>query len=115
MIESKVEYSPIVTVRVKKDKVFFGPGVYMILKELTNTSNMKEACSICGISYSKAWKIMNNAKKELGYDLITRNQGGKHGGACYVTEKGLLWMLQYEKVSNDIERYAQKVFIDTFK
>ena len=113
-MEIENNYKPVITVRVRKNKVFFGPGVYMLLKELENSSNMKSAAEACKISYSKSWRILNNAKYELGYDLIIRSKGGKNGGACAISDEGKRWIEQYEKILKSIDEYSQQLFSEVF-
>ena len=113
-MEKLSTYKPVVTVRVKKNKVFFGPGVYMLLKQLENSPSMKSAAEACKISYSKSWRILNNAKRELGYDLIKRSQGGKNGGACVLSDEGKRWIEQYEQVVKSIEEYSKQLFSEVF-
>lgn len=101
---------PIITVRMAGENVFFGPGVSMLLKELESTGTMKDACRISGLSYSKAWKILNTAEKELGFPLVQRLHGGKSGGGCIVTEQGKRLMQQYWEADKKIKEYAEQVF-----
>ena len=62
------------------------------------TESMKDACGEMGMSYSKGWKIINRAEKELGYELLERRHGGKSGGKCTVTEKGKSLMKRYRQM-----------------
>lgn len=107
---NKTRYRPVITVRMAGDNVFFGPGVAMLLKELISTGTMKDACRISKLSYSKAWKILNTAEKELGFPLVQRLHGGKNGGGCIVTEQGKELMSVYSEVDRQIKEYAQKLF-----
>ncbi|MEG0720653.1 MAG: LysR family transcriptional regulator [Lachnospiraceae bacterium] len=104
------EFDPVITVRIAKEKVFFGPGVMLILKALKETGSVKEASRLSGISYSKAWKIINMAEEQLGYAIVERQQGGKCGGGCVVTNKGKLLMKQYRVAEKQIQTYAKQVF-----
>ena len=65
------------------------------------TESMKDACGEMGMSYSKGWKIINRAEKELGYELLERRHGGKSGGKCTVTEKGKSLMKRYRQMEKN--------------
>ena len=75
---------------------------------------MKEACSAMGMSYSKGWKIVNRAEKELEYALITRQHGGSRGGKCEITPKGAALIQRYEKLEKDVQEYTKKIFLEYF-
>ena len=92
---NKTRYRPVITVRMAGDNVFFGPGVAMLLKELISTGTMKDACRISKLSYSKAWKILNTAEKELGFPLVQRLHGGKNGGGAVLTDAALALLDAY--------------------
>ena len=51
------------------------------------TESMKDACGEMGMSYSKGWKIINRAEKELGYELLERRHGGKKWWKMYGDRK----------------------------
>ena len=40
------------------------------MEHILVTESMKDACGEMGMSYSKGWKIINRAEKELGYELL---------------------------------------------
>ena len=81
-----------VTAKVKltlcTDERFFGPGVCELLERIRETGSIQAAAARMELSYSKAWKILNRAEKELGTNLITRVSGGRSGGSSTMTEAG---------------------------
>ena len=81
-----------VTAKVKlmlcTDDRFFGPGVCELLERIRETGSIQAAAARMKLSYTKAWKILNRAEKELGMNLITRVSGGRSGGSSTVTEAG---------------------------
>ena len=70
------------------DDRFFGPGVCELLERIRETGSIQAAAARMELSYTKAWKILNRAEKELGTNLITRVSGGRSGGSSTVTEAG---------------------------
>lgn len=107
-------FYPLVKIKVYNEDLVFGPGLTMLLARIQETESMKEACSVMGMSYSKGWKIVNRAEKELGYELISRQHGGSRGGKCKITEKGLSLMKRYEKMEAEVQEYTKKIFQDYF-
>lgn len=91
-METKQEMTVPVKAKVKltlcTDDRFFGPGVCELLERIRETGSIQAAAARMELSYTKAWKILNRAEKELGTNLITRVSGGRSGGSSTVTEAG---------------------------
>ena len=101
-----------VEVKIKicgKEQVF-GPGIAQLLTNVRKSGSVKEACGRMGMSYSKGWKIVNRAEKELGIRLIERQHGGKSGGSCQVTEQGLKMLDRVESMEKELEGTAAEMF-----
>ena len=105
---------PYISVRMGWEEIFWGPGVMMILEALEATGSMKEACKQCGLSYSKAWKILNRAEEQLGFPVIIRQQGGSSGGGSMITDLGRKLMQKYSEAQKRIVTYSEQVFADVF-
>ena len=103
-----------VKVTIHKDESFFGPGIVMLLKLIDQTGSVKLACHEMGLSYSKAWTIINRAENQFGYALIARSQGGTKGGGASLTEKGRLAIDKYDRLEESVRTYARKTFEDIF-
>jgi len=101
-------------VTVHRSKPFLGPGVIELLKLIDETGSVKLACRKMDLSYTKAWTIMNRAEEELGYELISRSQGGKAGGGAALTPKGLKLIEKYEELARKIGAYAEETFAEIF-
>lgn len=110
----KKKISPVVTVRVARNEVFFGPGVVLILDALKETGSMKRACQVSGISYSKAWGILRKAEEQLGCPVVIRKHGGADGGGCEVTEMGEDLMRKYRLATKEINHFSNEVFSRIF-
>lgn len=80
-------FHPTLKIKIYQEDLVFGPGLVILMEHILVTESMKDACGEMGMSYSKGWKIINRAEKELGYELLERRHGGKSGGKCTVTEK----------------------------
>lgn len=103
-------FHPVIKLKVYNEDLVFGPGLITLLEYLRQTGSMKEACAAMGMSYSKGWKIINRAEKELGYELLERRHGGKSGGKCTVTEKGKSLMKRYRQMEKETRDCLQKSF-----
>ena len=68
-MDGKQERQP-VTARVKltlcTEERFFGPGVCELLEKIRETGSIQAAAARMEMSYTKAWKILKRAEKEMG-------------------------------------------------
>lgn len=82
MIEARVKLT------LHTGERFFGPGVCELLECIRETGSIQAAAAQMEMSYTKAWRILNRAEREMGVSLITRVSGGKKGGSSTLTEAG---------------------------
>lgn len=83
------------SLKLKREKVFFGPGVLHLLQGIVANESINAAAKELGMSYNKAWRILTQAEKELGFKLIKKNIGGSNGGGSTVTKSGQRFMEKY--------------------
>ena len=80
-------FHPTLKIKIYQEDLVLGPGLVILMEHILVTESMKDACGEMGMSYSKGWKIINRAEKELGYELLERRHGGKAGGKMYSDSK----------------------------
>ncbi|MDU7710299.1 MAG: LysR family transcriptional regulator [Clostridium sp.] len=107
-------FHPDIKLKVYNEDLVFGPGLITLLEYLRQTGSMKEACAAMGMSYSKGWKIVNRAEKELGYELLLRRHGGSMGGKCELTEKGDSLVTRYRNMEKMVNQKTQQAFEEYF-
>lgn len=103
-----------VKVWLKKTRPFFGPGTAALLKQIDSIGSVREACVKMGMSYSKGWKIIHSAEDELGYQIVERRPGGKHGGAAHITQRGKRLLELFEMYEKQVEKAADEIYQDIF-
>lgn len=79
-----------------ENEKFFGEGPCMLLHAVEEKGSLRAAAISLGMAYTKAFKIINNAEKALGFALTVRAVGGKQGGGSVLTEEGKEWLKRYE-------------------
>ena len=107
-------FHPVVKLKVYNEELVYGPGLITLLEFLRTTGSMKEACKKMGMSYSKGWKLVNRAEKELGYDLLLRRHGGSMGGKCEITEDGDFLIIRYRQMEQKVNELTQAAFGEYF-
>lgn len=97
-------------VRIARERDFFGPGVAAFLLLTDQTGSMQTACKEMGMSYSKAWKMINEMEVQLGYSVLERYAGGAEGGGSCLTEEGREFVRRYQDLRADVEKAVQDLF-----
>jgi molybdate transport system regulatory protein len=88
----------------------FGEGPYELLRRVEKTNSLHEAAHQMGMSYSKAWKLIQIMEKRLGFPLLDKRVGGLSGGGSQVTLKGKDLMKRYEQFEKDARKAIEKVY-----
>lgn len=107
-------FHPVLKLKIYNQDLVFGPGLITLLRYIEQSGSMKEACAEMGMSYSKGWKIVNRAEKELGYELLSRRHGGNMGGQCEMTAQGRSLAERYEEMENEISKITIEKFVKYF-
>ena len=113
--EKERRIRPRVKVQLEKNENFFGPGIVFLLRQIDTLGSVRDACAKTGMSYSKGWSLIRSAEKELGYTVVERSPGGKHGGVANVSEAGKDILRKYELLEKDVAKYAEKRYKDIFE
>ncbi len=106
---------PTTKVSLANTNVFFDPETKALLKQIDRIGNVRDACEKCGISYSKAWKLIRLAESGLGYTLVARQAGGRNGGFAEITDKGLELIELMEKLEAEVETFTKEKFMEIFR
>lgn len=96
------------------DEVFFGPGIAQFLTLIDHTGSMQTACRQMHMSYSKGWKIMKTAERELGYPLLVTQSGGAEGGFSQLTPKTKDFLERFLKMEQEMNAHAKMLFHQYF-
>lgn len=108
MMDEKLKFH--MRLRVYKEERNFGPGVSALMKLVRENSSLSAACKEMNMSYSKAWKIIKNAEKDLGFELMEGTRGGESGGGTVLTEKGEAFLANYLEFQEETQKAAEMIF-----
>ena len=103
---------PAVTVRLYKEEKCFGPGVAELLERTDACGSLRRAAADMGMSYSKAWRIVKDAREGLGFELLVSAAGGTRGGGSLLTPEGHSFIAAYRGYEGKIREYAKALFAD---
>ena len=72
-----------------EEGTFLGDGKVRLLEAIVEYGSISAAARELGISYRKAWKMIDVMNSQSKYPLVERQSGGKSGGGTQVTPHGI--------------------------
>jgi len=88
----------------------FGDGPYELLRRVEKLMSLHQAASQMGMSYSKAWRLIQTLEKRLGFALLERKVGGQSGGGSRVTSRGKDLISRYGRFRKDAQKGLAKIY-----
>ena len=92
----------------------FGPGIAELLERILREGSIRKAAGEMGMAYSRAWHVVNECEKALGFELIARSVGGRDGGGSQLTEKGAYLLDAYRKLEAELNGRAGATAAELF-
>lgn len=102
--------TPTVRISIDKENMFLNSRLKLLLFLIADLRSVRQACLHMGLSYQKAWDMINRLEHELGYDVVTRQHGGKNGGNTCLTEKGRQLMYVFQQYEQEVTSFARQRF-----
>ena len=91
---------------------YFGPGICELLEKIDDSGSIQAAAKQMNMSYTKAWKILNRAEKEMNCRLITRMNGGKNGGSSSLTTDGRQAVAAFREMEQRLQRESERILAE---
>ena len=89
---------------IEKDgERFFGPGPVELLQLIADTGSISKAAKKMGMSYKKAWEMINKLNSQTIAPVVIVQSGGKKGGGSLLTKEALQ-LIEFYRISR--ERFA---------
>nr|USU32406.1 winged helix-turn-helix domain-containing protein [Methylobacterium sp. OTU13CASTA1] len=91
-----------------------GPGKAALLEGIRETGSIAAAGRRMGMSYKRAWYLINTLNKAFREPLVTASKGGRTGGGALLTPMGntildsylRMERLAYEAVAGELDQLA---------
>jgi molybdate transport system regulatory protein len=76
-------------IRIQRgDDIAFGPGKAELLGHLDNMGSLNKAAKLMGMSYMKAWLLVQIMNRSFKKPLVKSARGGASGGGAELTPAG---------------------------
>jgi len=82
-----------------------GPGKTDLLETIAKTGSISAAGRAMGMSYKRAWQLVDELNRSFATPLVSTSKGGERGGGAQLTPTGQHVLDAYRS----IERKAQRL------
>ncbi len=93
-----------------ENEKFMGIGVLWLLEEVKKHSSLRAAATEIGISYSKAYSMINVLEDSLGKIILVRRRGGYSRHGAYLTEFGEDFLKAYKSFHQEIKEVTKEPY-----
>ncbi|MGH8726834.1 MAG: winged helix-turn-helix domain-containing protein [Burkholderiales bacterium] len=90
-------YSPKIRVFVG---AAIGPGKADLLEAIEATGSISAAAQAVGMSYARAWSLVDSMNRSFKRTLVNRATGGQGGGGAIVTNAGRDVLRRYREMES---------------
>ncbi len=100
--------APRVRVRVLADSfIAMGPGKADLLEAIATTGSIAAAARAMGMSYRRAWMLVDTMNACFRVPLVSATKGGVEGGGATLTPTGRKALREYRQLSETVaKRFA---------
>ena len=75
-----------------------GPGKIELLEKIAAFGSISAAGRAMGMSYRRAWELVEEINGMFGQPVIERKAGGRHGGGARLTTVGLALVTRFRAI-----------------
>ncbi|WP_418650202.1 winged helix-turn-helix domain-containing protein [Tenacibaculum aestuariivivum] len=90
------------------DSIFLGDGRIKLLKSINNTSSLSKSAKELGMSYKKAWNLINSVNKYAIKPMVIKNVGGVSGGGTKLTPYGIKMIAAFDLINHKCWKYLDR-------
>ena len=87
---------------------FFGPGRAELLQLILDTGSISKAAKSMGMSYKKAWAMVDELNAWGKKPYVIAHKGGQKGGGTEVTKTGMKVLQAYQKLTLQLTAIAKE-------
>jgi molybdate transport system regulatory protein len=91
-----------------------GPGRIDLMQAIVATGSISAAARTMGMSYRRAWLLVDEINGAFARPLVESAAGGRHGGGARLTETGRAVVAAYQRmmIAADKAMAADRVMIE---
>ena len=89
-------------------QTYVGIGRIELLEKIGQYGSMNRAAKEMGMSYKKAWKLIEELNGFCDQPLVIKSHGGVSGGGTQLTEQGKKVITQFRAFEKRLQAFLQK-------
>lgn len=87
-----------------------GPGKIALLENIGESGSLSQAARALGMSYRRAWQLLNSLNACLQEPVTQAQKGGPHGGGSRLTPFGRQLIRAYRAFDAETQRRGARAF-----
>jgi molybdate transport system regulatory protein len=89
-------------------KRFFGPGPVELLELIAETGSIRKAAKAMGMSYKKAWDIVNRINGLGAAPFVRTSIGGEDGGGSTISPEAIRMIAWYRELRERFRLFLEQ-------
>lgn len=86
---------------------YLGIGRITLLENIDRFGSINRAAKEMGMSYKKAWKLVEDMNKLTHEPLVLSEKGGKSGGGTFITPLGKAYIKQFHELDARLRMFLE--------
>lgn len=91
-----------------EEQRFLGPGRVELLERIVETGSINQAAKHMGMSYKKAWGMVNSLNTQAKVPLVITQIGGEKGGGTIITEEAKELIAYYHLLRERFKQFLEE-------
>lgn len=87
---------------------FFGPGRVELLQGIEETGSINKAARQMGMSYKKAWIMVNALNTQASQPFVITQTGGEKGGGSVITPEAKRLIRYHQQLRRRFQAFLEK-------
>lgn len=96
----------VLSLRIDLPSGRIGPGKIRLLEAIEQEGSISAAGRALGMSYKRAWDLVDALNKLVGSPVVDTSSGGHRGGGAALTEAGRSLVADYRAIERAAQRAA---------
>jgi molybdate transport system regulatory protein len=89
------------------DDRFMGIGRLELLLQIQEQGSISKAAQQMGMSYKRAWDLVNSMNAQAARPLVLTQTGGKRGGGTEITPEGQRMIEEFKALQERFQAFMQ--------
>ncbi|MDV7340563.1 LysR family transcriptional regulator [Terasakiella sp. A23] len=94
-------------IRIAFPKGHIGPGKIALLEQIEKVGSISGAAKEMGMTYRRAWHLLETVQSVLSEDVVETSIGGKRGGGARLTPVGKELIALYREAEEGATKGAE--------